>query len=189
MPEFCLSSGHDPFFPSCCTNDILMLCIMHYKTPSSPPVGMRDAFNGGWLNRAATVFKLLGKWELRKWGKFPKLQYRACCCRLGPWILLHPARSPRTNSRAQQVSCGSRKAPSADCEGNYWYRMALFVWGDRHSYGAGSCSGSDCRVWCPLAPSYRPCVRWLQIYSHWTVCFFLIWYGRQQSDGEQCREV
>jgi hypothetical protein len=37
-----------------------MLCLMRYKTLVST-VGMKDTFNGGWLNRAATVFKLLGK--------------------------------------------------------------------------------------------------------------------------------
>jgi len=64
--------------------------------------------------------------------------------------------------------------------------MALFVSGDRHSYGAGSCS--DCHVWCLLASSYpavRPLVTDLEPLNGF---FFLIWYGRQRSDGEQYRE-
>lgn len=82
-PSFHIHSSHPPRSSLCCCHAVRYAMYNWIQNSLVSPVAMKDTFNGGWLNRAATVFKLLGKWELRKWGKFHKLQYRACCCRLG----------------------------------------------------------------------------------------------------------
>jgi len=59
-----LSSGHDPFLPSSCTTDIVMLCVMRYKTPSSPQLGWKTRLMAaGWTERQ----QFLNCWGNESW--------------------------------------------------------------------------------------------------------------------------
>ena len=174
-PSFHIHSSHPPRSSLCCWQCHAVRYAMYNWIQNSlvSPVAMKDTFNGGWLNRAATVFKLLGKWELRKWGKFHKLQYRACCCRLGRSSC--PARFLQilVQSKFRAVQGGRRRLIASvitvtEC-------LAGCLSGDRHSYGTCNSVG----VRCLLASSCPLYVRWLQIQTHWTD-FVKIWYFRQQ---------